>query len=1378
MIPILRKIPVLICLAMLLGPLRGTASTPDKDFSVGWGFLENQGQWPENALFRVSASGFSIQFQHDGVLFMSAREAEDEHSERSEGEGNEQQAYSPEEGEMQDIYVWKMRFVNAVHVAEVLPLGVVAARTNYFIGDDPAKWRTKVPEYRELIYEEVWPGIDVRFFLTENGSLKYEFVLAPGADPDQIRIGFEGLDGIEVLESGEMQLNHPWGPVTEDVPVAFAEAEHRDVPVKFVKTGKSEYGFDVEDIPQGEEWVIDPLILYWSTFAFSSQPGAYYSNDVAYDQTGHLYMTGTTGYAFPSTPGAYQTMFGGSSTDAYVAKFSPDGSTLVFMTFLGGSSGDISNSIALNASGRIFICGRTGSPNFPISPGAFFNNTSTLYVPFAASFSGDGSTLFYSTNFCQACLGNANGLATVSNDEVVIAGEYTTNTSSPFPTTPGAFMPVSQGLSEGWVLRLNGTGSALVWSTMLGGSDDDYLYDVAVNDLEEPYVVGKSSSTAFPITPGAFLSSSGASLIARLNANGTGLIYSSWFGPDGDLRGVDVHPVSREAFVVGTVNSAAFTTTPGAFQTVGAGGTDVAVGRVNASGSTLIYSTYLGGNDADDGRGIAVNENNEAYVSGFTNSSNFPFTNCQYQTTPGGNRDVFLAHFSPLGDTLGSAGIAIFGGQNNDYTNPRVEVREDGPVDTLFYGLTSHSPDFPTTPGTYAPVKGNGTSDLQVAMKLVPAGISLPDTSYCNSDSIEIQVASLFDNLLWSTSDTTPGIWINQPGQYWVQGTIYGCTFSDTFNITAALLSVNLGADTTVCDTTGLSVTLNAGSGNAWQWSTSATSSGITATQPGTYWVEVTDTLSGCRVSDTLAIIPGQLPLPNLPPIANFCQGDSIALDADPGNNYPGASFLWSNADTSSQTTFQNPGWAWVEITGPDGCTRRDSSLVVLNSPPSVSLGADSTLCDTTGFNATASGPNFASWLWSNGSTNPSTTFFQAGTVWVQVTDSNGCVARDSLQLTLGYAPSPDLGPDQYICPGDSVTLHADPNNQAPGASFLWHNGATTAQTTLSTGGWAWVEQTTSAGCRSIDSIRITLHALPNPDLGPDTSVCGAPSVFLDAGPAFSSYLWSDGSTGPTTNILSSGWAWVEVTDINGCTNRDSLHITTSPFPSPVLPPDTLLCDQDSILLNPGSFSDYLWSDGSTAPSLNVATPGLYSVTVSNGSACLDSASIVVTQLLRTHPELGPDLNLCHDDPRMLALPQVPDTEVEWSTGSREWQIDILRPGIYWAEITDQCGKMRDSVQVNFAMDSTDIFVPNVFSPNYDGINDCWKVEIRDGATIMVQIYDRWGRLMYELPNPTDCWDGHFANRPAPEGVYFVLVRYRACNGELVNRASALTLVR
>jgi hypothetical protein len=413
---------------------------------------------------------------------------------------------------------------------------------------------------------------------------------------------------------------------------------------------------------------------------------------IAVDGAGNAYVTGLTSSPnFPTTSGALQKVYGGGE-DAFVTKLNAAGSGLLYSTFLGGSNFDFGFGIAVDGAGNAYVTGSTSSLNFPITPGAFqtvFGGGGDPFGDvFVAKLNAAGSGLLYSTFLGGNAPDAAHGIAVDGAGNAYVAGFAA---SSNFPTTPGAFQTVNRGI-DAFVAKLNATGSALLYSTYLGGSRDNNALCIAVDSAGNAYVAGQTDSADFPTTPEALQTVKGFGFVngfvAKLNAAGSALIYSTYLGGSANdtIYGIDLNDGAYgivvdgagNACVVGTTSSPNFPTTPGAFQTVFSGGMeDAYVAKLNAAGSALIYSTYLGGKGFDLAYGIAVDRAGTAYLAGVTSSADFPTTPGAPQTALRGVSNAFVTKISIPHFTLLATGINIqaiagapFSGQVATFTNP------------------------------------------------------------------------------------------------------------------------------------------------------------------------------------------------------------------------------------------------------------------------------------------------------------------------------------------------------------------------------------------------------------------------------------------------------------------------------------------------------------------------------------------------------------------------------------------------------------------------------------------------------------------------------------------------------------------------------------
>ena len=462
--------------------------------------------------------------------------------------------------------------------------------------------------------------------------------------------------------------------------------------------------FELANYDKTRPLVIDPVLAY-STYLGGSLGNS--GGGIAVDASGDVFVTGDTNSSdFPTTPGAFQTTQG-EEPNHFVSKLNSDGSALLYSTYLGGirrqsSCGGDANSIAVDASGNAYITGGDGAHDFPTTPGAFQTTLRGCLNAFVSKLNADGSALLYST-YLGGDFDYGQGIAVDTAGNTYVTG----TTRSHFPTTPGAFQTIIRGPYNAFVSKLNADGSALLYSTYLGGSAYDFGSGIAVDASGNAYVTGYTSSSHFPTTPGAFQTTfhGGPSyapfdaFVSKLNAPGSGLVYSTYLGGSDLDEGFGIAvDASGNGYVTGYTQSSDFPTTPGAFQTTYGGSGNGFISKLDAAGSALLYSTYIGGSSGDEAFGITVDSSLSAYVTGETFSADFPITPNALQRTFGGRYDHTDAFLSKLNAT-GSALLysTYLGGSESDQGS-RIAV--DASSNAYVTGET-FSTDFPITPGAF-----------------------------------------------------------------------------------------------------------------------------------------------------------------------------------------------------------------------------------------------------------------------------------------------------------------------------------------------------------------------------------------------------------------------------------------------------------------------------------------------------------------------------------------------------------------------------------------------------------------------------------------------------------------------------------------------------
>ena len=508
--------------------------------------------------------------------------------------------------------VVRMKLLGANEAPKVSGREELASKNHYFIGSDRAKWRTDVPSYARVQYGDIYPGVDLVYYGNQR-QLEYDFVVAPGSDPRAIALGFEGVDSLEVDAAGELVLHTAGGEVRQRKPFAYQETDgaRREVAASYVLKGEREVAFELGQYDPARPLVIDPVLVY-STYLGGLNSDSGYG--IAVDASGQAYVTGTTASDnFPVSASAvqkkrapYPGRAGALYSDAFVTKLNGAGTAVVYSTYLGGGiAGEIGKGIAVDASGNAYVTGVTGGGNV---------------------------------------------LAAKTND---------------FPLV-NAFQTNFGGTDDVFVTKLNPTGSAILFSTYLGGNGSDSGEKIAVNATGDAYVTGSATPASFPTTAGAFKSSGcdgcasqpANAFVTKFDTTGTvewstlvGAGYAYDIAVD---AGGNSYITGFSSFVIGTPTNtnSPFPVTPGAYQTT-SGGLDAFVTKLNPFGSALVYSTYLGGGpQSDRGFGIAIDPDGNAYVTGQTQNAAFPVTPGAFDVSYNKLEDAFVVKLSADGSDL------------------------------------------------------------------------------------------------------------------------------------------------------------------------------------------------------------------------------------------------------------------------------------------------------------------------------------------------------------------------------------------------------------------------------------------------------------------------------------------------------------------------------------------------------------------------------------------------------------------------------------------------------------------------------------------------------------------------------------------------------
>ncbi|MEH1835805.1 MAG: SBBP repeat-containing protein [Nostoc sp.] len=520
-------------------------------------------------------------------------------------------------------------------------------RVNYFIGNDPQQWHQDIPTYAQVKYSSLYPGIDLVYYGNQ-GQLEYDLVVAPGADPNLIKLKLEGAQQLEIDDQGQLLVHTSSGVLQQHKPIVYQVINgHRQlVEAKYLVSKQQSVEIALANYDHHEPLVIDPVLVY-STYLGGSKIDS--PKQIAVDVFGSAYIVGETrSVNFPTSKKVYQSANSGFS-DVFITKLNPQGDYLVYSTYLGGNNSEYAGSIAVDALGNAYVSGTAFSANFPTSQKAFQTKLNGGSDTFITKLNPQGNKLVYSTYLGGSGDEASYGIAVDPLGSTYITG---TTTSNNFPLYKPFQNKIGGGLDV-FVTKLNPLGNALYYSTYVGGSSDEVAIDIDVNTLGNAYITGFTTSNNFPLynallgrAPGKY-----DGFVTKLNVDGNRLAYSTYLGGSNNDYGISLAVDNFGfAYVVGSTASTDFPLN-NPLQNWAGGKSDVFVTKVDLQGNGLIYSTYLGGSDSEVGRGIAVDNFGNAYITGDTSSNNFPVKNA-LQNTYGGNGDAFVTQLSFLGNKL------------------------------------------------------------------------------------------------------------------------------------------------------------------------------------------------------------------------------------------------------------------------------------------------------------------------------------------------------------------------------------------------------------------------------------------------------------------------------------------------------------------------------------------------------------------------------------------------------------------------------------------------------------------------------------------------------------------------------------------------------
>ncbi|HXH51024.1 MAG TPA: choice-of-anchor D domain-containing protein, partial [Terriglobia bacterium] len=717
------------------GHPRPTAVT--KEPSVSWplarypvAFEANVGQFDSRAKFISRNPSYNLFLTSSGAVLSIQKRGE---KDPEPGPGSTPGAH-PRPGFPENTYyaVVGVKLLGSNPEPKISGFGKLPTTSNYFIGSDASQWRQGIPNYARVRYRGVYPGVDV-IFGGANGNFEYDFTVAPGASPGAIRLGFQGFDSVRLDSRGNLVLGLGSDHFVQRRPFLFQQNSEGQQVVqgRYTIRGRGEVGFEVGAFDRSRPLYIDPVLSYATYLGGSDYDSG---TATAVDAAGNTYITGwTSSTNFPVTTGAFDTSCGGSSScgssnsDIFVTKLSSDGSTVVYSTFIGGSSVDVARGIAVDGLGNVYVVGHTTSTNYPTTSGTVQRTFGGAMDAVVTKLNANGTALGFSTYLGGTGLDEGTAIALDTLGNVYVTGlTYSTN----FPTTV-PLQAANGGDADAFATEINAAGSALIYSTYLGGSGYDRANGIAVDAQTNAYVTGITRSANFPVihpvqSTCASCPTFGDAFVTEIQSGGVGLGYSTYLGGNQEDEGFAVAADAQgSAYMAGFSCSTNYPVTAGAFQTAVNGFCDAVVTKLRPGGSGLAYSTYFGGGALDFGQAITQMAGN-AYITGQTYSTDLPLASSVQSTCGSSSCNAGTAFIAEL-KADGSAPVfsTYLGGSSTDQGHG---IGVDSVGNAYIAGDTI-STNLPTSSKSVQLSFGGGRGDAWAAKITLAPAASLSPTS-------------------------------------------------------------------------------------------------------------------------------------------------------------------------------------------------------------------------------------------------------------------------------------------------------------------------------------------------------------------------------------------------------------------------------------------------------------------------------------------------------------------------------------------------------------------------------------------------------------------------------------------------------------------------
>lgn len=1274
-------------------------------------FSENKGQWPDQVFYRTSLSNSTIFTETNGVTYVVWTGAPHAHHATTEEHPIHEEDFV--------MHAYKMSFVGG-EASQAIGKKTFPFYENYFLGSDQSKWASNVAVHEQVILEEIYPKIDFRF--SGGGQMKYDFLVEPGGNPMRIKLQYTGQNDMRLTDEGNLIIETVAGEMMEEAPYAYQLVNNELVEVAChfkLKDGQVSFAFP-EGFNKKHQLIIDPILSFAS---YTGSTANNFGSTATFDNDGFLYGGGTAFSAgYPTTAGVVQNAFAGGSIDIGLSKWSLDGSTLVWSTYIGGNGNETPHSLVVNSNDELFVLGTSGSNNYPVSPAAF--NT---------AFNG-GTNVNYANGY---------GFSHTSGCDVVVT-------------------------------RLNNTGGGIIGSTYIGGSQNDGVNDaivlshnygdefrgeIALDAAERPVVATTTRSADAPVTPNAAQSTFGGGgqdgYLFRMSSDLSNLQYATFIGgPNADAGYGVQFDSGGNIFVTGGTDGPGMPMAGSPFDPTWNGNGDAYIVKYNPASGALIASTFLGTSQYDQTYFVQLDVSDDVYVVGQT-AGNYPISSgvfnepnsgqflhkltndlsADYWSTVVGSGNGSI-DFSPTAFLVSNCGqiyIAGWGGpiqggtlSTNGLTTTPDAVQTTttgGDLYLMLLGQDANSLVYATFFGGGTSVEhvdggtsrfdkdGNVYHAVCAGCPVCPPGASCPISCSGNNDF-----------------PTTSNAFSS------VNGAQCSCNLGVLkFNLSQAAASIDINGPSFLCLPNADAQFVNnstGGSGFAWDFGDLNTSTSAAPlhqyTDTGTYIVSlILEDTTGCLIGDTAFLtINVYDPLDAMiNPPDTVCPGAVYQLSASGGLDYQ-----WFPTAGLSDPTIANPVFtvnatSTYSVVITDSCSTDTVSTTIVVSTPSSNAGPDLSICvgDSVQLQG-AIGANL-SWSPATGLSNPNVANPMASplvttTYLLQVTDPAGCIALDSMVVTVQQGPPMPMTQDTVTCTGVPVELTV-----SGGTQYSWANSADLSATnipnpvvTTTTSNTYFVTVTNL--CGSVQDSVFVFVPIVVANAWPSDTICPGDSlpVFASGGVT---YQWD-----PAASVL------------------DPLSDNTLVFPP-------------------------------------VATT--YTVTATDANGCTDDAQLTVDLFPQPTVDAGLDVQLDFGDIGQFfatgdgSLLWSPDINISCLT-CPDPLVNPESTTTYTVALTDTNGCVaRDAVTAFLA---GTLYVPNAFTPDGDGINDYFQAVATEVAEFEIMVFNRWGELLWASNSADEFWDGRYNGTLSQIDTYIWKVTMRELNGTRRSEIGHVNLIR